>query len=204
MGYGDINSPYTKKPGLGDINKEYGTLPDNEFNIPRVVIPDTNAIETIMDDEYVGFEQEGSNEETSVESLVESEGGLFSGLLGAGVDIYDPQSIATALGDKYGVTGLTSGMFPAMSKDLMAASQASTYDAYKSMLGDPVRQKYRKDVQESAGILNPNKRRQRALRAYKTGMSDINRDIFTKTTMARSGIREWLGNALAKVKRMKY
>ena len=194
MGYGDINSPYTRTSGLDDINKKYGTLPDDELNIPK--IPEVNTIEDTMDDEYVG------EDEQQVASG--GGGGMFASFLGEGVDIYDPQSIADALISKYGVQGLTAGMFPAMSKDLMAASQASTYDAYKGMLGDPVRQEYRKDVQGAAGILNPNKRRQRALRTYKAGMSDINRDIFAKTTMARSGIREWLGNALAKVKRMKY
>ena len=190
-GYGDINSPYNIRPSLGGINKPYGTLLD-DLNVPPV--PREISIEAGMDEGYEPQEEQQATEG----------GGMFSDILGPGADIYDPQSIADALMKKYAVSGLTAGMFPSMSKDLMAASQASTYDAYKSMLGDPVRQEFRKDVSESAGILNPNKRRQRALRTYKAGMSDISSNIFAKTTMARTGIREWLSNALAKVRRMKY
>ena len=192
MGYGDINSPYGNLGDLSNINKNYDSL-SNNLNTPKP--PGASDIDTTMDDEYYSEE---SQDATS------GGGGEFSSLLGEGVDIYDPQSIAASLGEKYGIDGLTAGMFPAMSKDLMASTQASTYDAYKNMLADPARREFRKEVSSSAGILNPNKKRQRALRMFESNMGDINENIFSKTSMARSGVREWLSNALGKVKRMRY
>ena len=189
--YGDINSPYISRDSdIGDINAEYiGEVPEERT-------PEVSAINLtdVMDETY-----QPESEDQATQS-----GGMFSSFLGTGANIYDPESIAASLMEKYNVEGLVAGMFPAMSKDLMAASQASTYDSYKRLLTDPKTQEYEKMISSSAGMLNPNKRRKRAMRAYKAGMGDINRNIFSKTSAARQGIRNWLSSALSKVQRMKF
>ena len=191
MPNGNINSPYFGfDDELSGINSTYDEGFDWEGLFPQVKSP-TNEI---MDEEY----------EPTSEQQATGGGGMFSEFLGPGVNIYDPQSIATGLMGKYNIEGLTPGMFPPMSKDLMAASQASTYDAYKRLLTTPETRKYEKMISSSAGLLNPNKKRQRAMRAYKAGLGDIKSNIYDKTSMAREGIRNWLTSALEKVKRMTY
>ena len=190
--FGDINSPYSSYGNLDNINPRYEDAPFGggsglDSQVP-LVGDDT------MDEGYV---PEGEGEASS-------QGGMFSDILGPGADIYNSQSIATALMGFYGVEGLKAGMFPAMSKDLMSATQASTYDPFKRLLTDPETRKYEKMISQSAGMLNPNKRRKRAMRAYKAGLGDIRSSIFDRTSTARAGVKDWLNNALAKVKRMKY
>ena len=189
--YGNINSPYISHDSdISNINPEYiGEVPEERT-------PEVSAINLtdVMDETY-----QPESEDQATQS-----GGMFSSFLGPTANIYDPESNAASLMTKYGVEGLVAGMFPAMSKDLMAASQASTYDSYKRLLTDPKTREYQQTIASSAGMLNPNKRRQRAMRAYKAGMGDINRNIFSKTSAARQGIRNWLSSALSKVQRMKF
>ena len=128
----------------------------------------------------------------------------FEQYLGSGVDVFDPESIASSLMEKYDVSDLTPGMFPKMSKDMLSGAQASTYDAYKRMMLSPEKRNYRKAVESTAGLLNPNKRRKRAMDMYRAGMSNINMDIFGRTQSSAEGIRNWMNNALRKVLRMKY
>jgi len=190
--FGDINSPYISYDNLDDINPRYE---DATFGVGTgldAAVPLVGS--DTMDEGYAPAE----------EGEASSQGGMFSGILGPGADIYNSQSIANALMAKYGVEGLTAGMFPAMSKSLMAATQASTYDPFKSLLTNPETRQYAKMIAQSAGMLNPNKRRKRAMRAYKAGLGDIKSGIFDKTSTAREGVKDWLNNALAKVKRMKY
>ena len=196
--YGDINSPYISGDSdMDDINDIYTGA--GAFSGPDAFI-DPNVPDEAMDETY---------QPTSEQQATQGTGGIFSQFLGAGANIYDPESIASSLAQKYGkegvpLEGLVAGMFPAMSKDLMAASQASTYDSYKRLLSDPKTREYGQMIASSAGMLNPNKRRQRAMRAYKAGMGDISRNIFSKTSAARQGIRNWLSSALSKVQRMKF
>ena len=128
----------------------------------------------------------------------------FNQYLGEGVDVYDPQSIAASLMAQYDVSDLTPGMFPALSRDLVASAQASTYDAYKSGMAKPHLRQYRSQMAKTAGLLNPNRRRKRAKRMLRSGMGDIKSDIFNRTTVASERIRDWMSNALKKVMRMKY
>ena len=129
---------------------------------------------------------------------------FFNQYLGEGVDIYDPQSIASGLMEKYDTEGLLPSMFPAMSRDLMEASDPRTYDAYKRMQTNPMMSKYRGEISGSAGVLNPNKRRKRALRHYRMGIGGLSRNIQGKTGEASRQIKNWMSNALGKVMRMKY
>ena len=190
--FGSINTIYNPSDKFGAFNRKYeGTTPIQQQGRLSDVISDEQ-----MDEGY----------EVEPEQTATFQGGMFSDVLGPNVDIYDPESIAAGLTDMYGFEPgtLTPSMFPAMSKQLMAATQASTYDPYKKMLAEPEEVDYRQMIASAAGMLNPNKQRQRAMRMYKAGMGDISRSIFAKTSMAREGVRDWLQNALAKVKRMKY
>ena len=195
FGFGNINTPYYDSSNIDDINKQY--FVEGAFDIKPTPDDSPGNIGEAMDKTVL------SDTTSNPQDPYESSGGIFDQLLGQGVDIYDSQSIADRLMDKYDIKGLSAGMFPAMSKNLMASTKASTYDAYKQMQTNPERIQYRKDVSASAGLLNPNKKRQRAMRAFKAGMGDINRSIFEKTSMAREGVRDWLSSALAKVMRMK-
>ena len=196
----DINSIYDDSDVDEFENKFIGDIPSGGIGVQEEVV-DSKIMDEEMDENYTPVsEAEASSEASS------AGGGMFSDILGPGANVFDPQSIATALTDKYGLDPgqLSAGMFPAMSRNLMEATQASTYDAYKGMLADPKKRDLRKMIASSSGMLNPNKRRQRSLNLYKQGMGDISRNIFSKTTTAREGVRDWLQSALSKVKRLKY
>ena len=128
----------------------------------------------------------------------------FNQFLGEGVDVFDPESIAASLMNEYNVSDLTPGMFPALSKDLLKSAQASTYDSYKSAMSKPYMRQYRSQIASTAGLLNPKRKKRRAQRMLRSGMGNISSDIFNRTTMASSRIRDWMSNALQKVMRMKY
>tara|TARA_R100000808_G_scaffold24979_2_gene60111 strand:- start:2911 stop:3495 length:585 start_codon:yes stop_codon:yes gene_type:complete len=187
-----INTMYGPYGPSQTLNKKYtGASPiQQEMNQPP------NLSNNLMDMTYKPLP----------ENEVLEGGGMFEDLLGQGVNIYDPASIASSLTERYGLDkgSLTAEMFTAMPKSLMTASQASTYDSYKRLLSHKSTRKFRDIVASSAGMLNPNRKRARAKRAYQAGMGDIRRNIFAKTSMAREGVRDWLQSALAKVKRLKY
>ena len=145
------------------------------------------------------------------DSIFESEYGgsnpyqsFFNRYLGQDVDVYNPQSIADVLMEQYDVEGLTSDMFTPMDRNLMEASDPTTYDAYKRMQTNPLMRKYSKEVAGGAGILNPNKIRQRAMRQYQMGVSDITQNIYGRTRAASSKVKDWMKSAIDKVFRMKY
>ena len=142
------------------------------------------------------------NEEYGSESNINS---FLSQFLGS-ADVFDSQSIADALTQMYGFEegDLTAGMFPPLSKDLLSATKPETYDAYRSMMRNPLVSEHRSTVEESSRVLNPNKRRRSALNAYSMGVGNISRDIFSRTSAAGEGVRDWMNKALGKVFRMKY
>ena len=129
---------------------------------------------------------------------------FFNQYLGEGVDIYNPESIAKGLMDKYDIEGLTGSMFTPMSKSLMDASDPSSYDAYRQMKTNPQLRQSQSEVAKGAGVLNPNKRRKRAKRQYLMGVGGISEDIYGRTRMASSQIKDWMKNALDKVYRMRF
>ena len=203
--FGDINSPYYSS--LFDDKKFSSAYEGQQFGLPQSIgqqIPSEDTIEPRMDN-VVEQSPITTSAEASSEIETPTAGGFFESILGEGVNIYDSQSIADSLMAKYGIEeGLTPGMFPAMSRDLMAASLAPTYDAYKRMMINPEQRKYREAVSRGAGLLNRNKQRQRARRALSAGIQGVTGDIFKRTSFAKQGIRDWLQNALRKVRNLKY